>query len=146
MTQRARRILVYIIITSAFVILSAVAAQTQSELSDAVNDVAALSVSNHGLVTSLQSALVESCEKNGNAQRQVQRETLHEEIHAAKHIDPAIKRAFNIPPAKLDQLIADNVKRLQRRLGRVHAVDCAAQYKISPGSEDRRRGQSDSSS
>lgn len=120
--------------------------QIESEkLADTVQDVKALTNVNRALVTSLQSAIVESCEENGNASRQVARETLREEIHDARHIDPAIKAAFNLPPAKFQELIDQNVAKLRDRLARVKPVNCEKQYQISPGSGARRQGRLDSS-
>jgi hypothetical protein len=120
--------------------------QIESEtLHQTVKEVQAISAVNHGLVTSLHAALVESCEINGNAQRSVQRETLHEEIHAARHIDPAVKKALNLPMAKFEELIDANVAKLRERLGRVKPVDCAQQYQISPGGVDHRQDHLDSS-
>lgn len=120
--------------------------QLESEkLADTVDDVAVLSKENRHLVNSLQAAIVESCAQNGNASRRVARETLQEEIHDAKHTDPEVIAAFNLPPAKIEELIAQNVGKLKKRLGRVHAVNCAAQYHISPGSGERRRDNADSS-
>lgn len=116
------------------------------KLSGTVEDVAALTKQNtaltrenRALVTSLQSAVVESCVENGNASRRVARETLMEEIHAAQHPDPVVLKAFDIPPAKLKELIDANVAKLRLRLSRVKAVNCAEQYQISPGSGNRRR-------
>lgn len=127
----------------ALVVVAAILAgrgQLESEkLADTVGDVAALTKENRVLVNSLQSAIVESCKQNGNASRRVTRETLQEEIHDAKHPDPEVIAAFNLPPAKIEELIAQSVGKLETRLDRVHAVNCAAQYQISPGSGNRRR-------
>lgn len=120
--------------------------QVESEkLADTVEDVAVLTVINNNLVTSLQAAVVDSCKENGNASRQVARETLKEEISDASNIDPALKAAFNLPPAKLQQLIDENVSKLRLRLSRVHPVNCVRQYQISPGSGERRQDRLDSS-
>ena len=120
--------------------------QLQAEqLTDTVNDVQSLTVANRGLVTSLQSAIVESCRKNGNASRKVTRETIEEEKHEAEYPDPAVIAALHIPPALLERLTRENIARLEGRLARVHPVNCAAQYHISPGSGTRRRSDADSS-
>lgn len=123
------------------------------ELSATVDNVAVLtkksvvlSEENRGLVTSLQAAVVESCVENGNAARRAARETLQEEIFDAEHPDPDIIAAFDLPPATLEKLLDENVTKLRKRLGRVKAVNCAEQYRISPGSGDtRRRDRVDSS-
>lgn len=127
---RTHRIIVYVAVVGAFSILAAIAARQQGELSGAVEE-------NHGLVTSLHSALVESCEVNGNAARQVTRETLHEEIASAEHPDKALVEALNIPPKTLQRITAETVAKLRERLARVKPVDCASQYRISPGSRRR---------
>lgn len=106
--------------------------QLQSEkLGDTVNDVRALTRENHALVTSLQAAIVESCTVNGNASRKVARETIQEEIHDAENPDPEVIAALHISPALLERLTRENIKKLNSRLDRVKAVDCAAQYRIS---------------
>jgi hypothetical protein len=76
----------------------------------------------------LRNALVDSCEINGNAQREVTRQILHEEIADAEHPDPALVAVLGIPPDQLDALIAESVAKFRARLRRVKPVDCAAQY------------------
>jgi hypothetical protein len=90
-------------------------------------------------VDSLQGAIVESCRINGNARAKVTRETIEEEIDEAEHPDPELIRALRLPPTKIDELIAKRVHRLDNRLDRVQLTNCASQYKIAPGSGDRRR-------
>jgi hypothetical protein len=90
-------------------------------------------------VTSLQSAIVESCRDNGNARAKVARETLNEEITEAQNPDRELVAALGIPPAKLTELIEAEVAKLEDRLDRVKLTPCADQYQISPGSGDRRR-------
>lgn len=111
--------------------------QAQQEVN--VRKIRQLSADNRALVSSLQSAIVEACETIGNERAVVAREQLHEEIKDAKNPDPVVLEAFDIPPQKLHELIAENVERLEQRLGRVKLTNCAAQYHISPGSGERRR-------
>jgi myo-inositol-1-phosphate synthase len=114
--------------------------QIESEkLADTVKDVQVLTKENRHLVTSLQAAIVESCEQIGNERAQAAREQLHEEIVEAEHPDPEVIAAFNLPPEKIDELIAENVAKLKGRLKHIKLVDCASQYHISPGSGARRR-------
>jgi hypothetical protein len=108
-------------------------------LADTVARVKGLTQENRHLTTSLQSAIVESCEKIGNERAQAQREQLHEEIMEAEHPDPEVIAAFNLPEAKINELIAENVAKLKGRLHHIKLVDCASQYHISPGSGGRRR-------
>jgi hypothetical protein len=93
-------------------------------------------------VTSLQSAIVESCRENGNARARVTRETIHEEIDETEHPDAEVIAALHLPPVKVDELIAEKVDKLNDRLARVKLTPCAKQYQISPGSGDRRRERS----
>lgn len=114
--------------------------QLQSEqLSDTVARIQVLTHQNRELTTSLQSAIVEACEKIGNERAQAAREQLHEEIADAKHPDPEVIAAFDLPKDKIDALIAENVAKLEGRLKHIKLVNCAKQYQISPGSGDRRR-------
>jgi len=114
--------------------------QIESEkLADTIDAVAVLTQENHQLVVSLQAAVVESCEKIGNERAQAAREQLHEEIMEAEHPDPEVIAAFNLPPEKIDELIAENVAKLKGRLKHIKLVDCASQYHISPGSGAARR-------
>jgi hypothetical protein len=82
---------------------------------------------------------VESCEQIGNERAQAAREQLHEEIMEAENPDPEVIAAFNLPPEKINELIAENVAKLKGRLDHIKLVNCAAQYHISPGSGSRRR-------
>jgi hypothetical protein len=116
------------------------------KLSHTVKDVATLTRENRQLVTSLQAAIVESCEQIGNERAQAAREQLHEEIMEAENPDPEVIAAFNLPPEKIDELIAENVAKLKGRLDHIKLVNCAAQYHISPGSGSRRRDQNADSS
>lgn len=120
-------------------------AHNGAQLKSTVHRVAVLTKQNRALVNSLQAAVVDSCVENGNAARRVTRETLTEEIHDAKHPDPVVLKAFDIPPAKLQELIDENVKKLQIRRARVRPINCAKQYQISPGSGVRRQDRLDSS-
>lgn len=117
-----------------------------SHQADAIKDNVArvhqLTLANRGLVTSLQSAIVESCELNGNERAKVDREQLHEEISEAEHPDPQAFHALveaGIPPRVIRQSEHRAVEKFKRRLARVRVVNCEKQYQISPGSGDRRR-------
>lgn len=99
----------------------------------------ALATANSALTTSLQRAIVESCEQIGNERAKVQRETLHEEIAAAEHPDPALLESLDLAPETLQRLTNEAVDRLEDRLAKVKITDCTEQYQISPGSGDRRR-------
>lgn len=85
----------------------------------------------HTLTLRLHAALVESCRVNGNAARRVARETLHEEIHKAEHPDKQLIESLHIPPEVLRRLTDESLKTLRERLRRVHAVNCAQQYRIT---------------
>jgi hypothetical protein len=114
--------------------------QLQSEdIADGQDQIKALTRANHNLVTSLQHAIVEACEKIGNERAKATREQLNEEIREAQAPDPALLNALDLPPSKVDELIAENVAKLKERLAKVKLADCAKQYQISPGSGDRRR-------
>lgn len=116
--------------------------QIESEkLASTVNNVAALTRENRQLVTSLQSAIVESCEKIGNERARAARKQLHEEIVEAENPDPEVIAAFNLPPEKINELIAKNAAKLRARLDQIKLAHCAKQYHISPGSGVRRREQ-----
>lgn len=120
--------------------------QLQAEtLTTTVNQVHSLTVANHKLVTSLQGAIVESCRKNGNASRKVSRETIEEEMNEVEHPDPEVIAALHISAALLERLSEENIDKLNGRLAKLHRVNCAKQYRISPGSGARRRDQMDSS-
>jgi hypothetical protein len=125
------------------VIIFAVAASAW-QIKEIVQETQSNTAEVQALTLELHSALVESCQKNGNAARQVARETLKEEIDKAKHPDPATIHALNLPAGLIRRLTAENIGTLEARLERVVPVDCAKQYQISPGSGQRRRG-SDSS-
>jgi hypothetical protein len=118
------------------------AAQTALEAKALTARVHRLSAGNRGLVTSLQSAIVESCRVNGNARAKVTREQLHEEIREAEHPDPQAFDALvqaGIPPETIRELTAKTAAKLRGRLDRVKLTPCASQYRISPGSGARRR-------
>lgn len=107
-----------------------------------------LTILNHNLVNSLQAAIVESCEQNGNARARVDREQLSEEIREAEHPDPEAFHALveaGIPPRVIRRSEAKERRKLEGRLERVKVVKCAKQYQISPGSGQRRRDRLDSS-
>lgn len=145
-TRRWRRGIVYLLVVTAFSVLTWLAAEQQSTLNDTVDQVQELTEENRELTTSLQAAIVESCERIGNERAKVSREQIHEEIFDAQHPDQELIDALNLPPEKIDELIAKQVETLRDRLSRIKLTDCAAQYQISPGSGDRRRGRLDSSS
>lgn len=122
--------------------------QNTAEVAATTAQVNHLTNINRALVNSLQAAVVESCEVNGNTRAKVEREQLAEEIHEAEHPDPEAFKALvesGIPEIAILRSERKAIVKLERRLGRVHVVDCATQYQISPGSGKRRRG-SDSSS
>ena len=112
--------------------------QQAEQLSVTVKKVAGLTAANHGLVTSLQAAIVNSCRENGNQRARVQRESLEEEITKAEHPDPEVVAAFDLPPEKVAELVAENVATLKIRLNRIHLTPCREQYSISPGAGQRR--------
>lgn len=94
--------------------------------------VAELGRANRDLVNNLQRAVVESCQRIGNARAKVAREEIREEIQEAKHPDPELIRALGLPPRALERLVRESVVKLEGRLERVKIVNCAKQYDLTP--------------
>lgn len=141
-----RRGIVYVTIVAAFLALAFVSGRQQLQIgkqSDEnrvlVERVAALTRTVNTKVDSLQRAIVESCQENGNSRARVAREQLHEEIKDAEHPDPELLDALNLSPEAIDRLTNETIAKLEDRLDRVKLTPCATQYQISPGSGDRRR-------
>lgn len=104
-----------------------------------------LTLINHNLVNSLQAAIVESCEVNGNTRAKVEREQLNEEIREAEHPNPEAFHALvavGVSPEAIRKSEQRALVKYKRRLARVHVVNCQEQYRISPGSGARRRDSS----
>lgn len=123
--------------------------QFESEtLHATVQQVQTLSTTNRNLVKSLQGAIVESCEVNGNSRAKVEREQLDEEIAEAEHPDPQAFHALvvaGVPARAIREAERKSLIKFKLRLARVKVVNCADQYQISPSDGARRRGHLDSS-
>jgi glutamate dehydrogenase/leucine dehydrogenase len=142
MSKDTKRLIAWVVLVLVFAAGTFFGYREIHKVDDLTHKVAGLSLANHGLVTSLQSAIVESCEENGNSRAEVQRETLQEELQEAKHPDPEAFKALveaGVPAATINALEAKQIGKLKIRLGRVHIANCQSQYRISPGSGARRR-------
>lgn len=125
------------------IIIFAVAAAAW-QVREIVQETQANTAQVHNLTRSLQSAVIESCEENGNARAEVLREQLHEEVEEARHPNPKAFHALveaGVHPAAIRAIEKEQIVTLDDRLAKIKIANCAKQYHISPGSGNRRRDQ-----